>query len=44
MMMDIGFTDIRISKPFDTFGSAKGEKNARAFEVYGYSFLAKKPV
>ena len=27
----------------DTFGGAKGEGNARAFEVYGYPFLARKP-
>jgi hypothetical protein len=24
----------------DTFGGAKGEENARAFEVYGYAFMA----
>ena len=27
----------------DTFGGAGGEANARAFEVYGYAFLARKP-
>ena len=27
----------------DTFGGASGEKNARRFEVYGYSFLGRKP-
>jgi hypothetical protein len=27
----------------DTFGGAAGEKNARAYEVYGYPFLARKP-
>jgi len=43
-MLDIGFTEVRISKPFDSFGSAKGEKNARVFEVDGDFFLAKKPV
>jgi hypothetical protein len=43
MMTDIGFVDIQISKPFDTFGKARGEKKARQFEVYGYSFCARKP-
>jgi hypothetical protein len=27
----------------DTFGGAAGERNARAYEVYGYPFLARKP-
>jgi hypothetical protein len=27
----------------DTFGGASGEGSARAFEVYGYAFLARKP-
>jgi hypothetical protein len=27
----------------DTFGGASGEGNARAFQVYGYAFLARKP-
>lgn len=42
-MIDTGFVDVRISDPYDTFGEAKGEPNARKFEVYGYSFLARKP-
>jgi len=32
-----------VSSPFDTFGGARGEKNARRFEVYGYTFTARKP-
>jgi hypothetical protein len=28
----------------DTFGGANGEDKARAFEVYGYVFLARKPL
>ena len=28
----------------DTFAGAAGEKNARAYEVYGYAFLARKPM
>jgi hypothetical protein len=43
MMSEIGFVDIEISAPFDTFADARGEKNARKFEVFGYSFLARKP-
>jgi hypothetical protein len=26
----------------DTFGGARGEEKARAFEVYGYAFLARR--
>ena len=44
MLTDIGFTDIVIGPPVDTFGGARGEKNARTYEVYGYSFLARKPL
>ena len=43
MLAQTGFVDIRISKPYDPFGDAKGEKNARLFEVFGYTFLATKP-
>jgi len=43
MVQEVGFVDIRIGKPFDTFGEAGGEKKARQFEVYGYPFLARKP-
>jgi hypothetical protein len=43
MLEDVGFVDIRIGPPADTFGGAGGEKNARAFEVFGYPFLATKP-
>ena len=43
MLTDIGFVDIRIGEPVDTFGGATGETNARAYEVYGYPFLAIKP-
>jgi hypothetical protein len=42
MLTEIGFTDISIGEPIDTFGGAGGEPNARAYEVYGYSFLARK--
>jgi hypothetical protein len=42
MLAEIGFADIRISNPYDTFGGARGEAKARKFEVYGYVFLARK--
>jgi hypothetical protein len=43
MLEDIGFVDVRIGPPTDTFGGAVGEAKARAFEVYGYAFLARRP-
>jgi hypothetical protein len=43
MLADSGFVDIQISQPHDTFGEARGEKKARLFDVYGYTFLARKP-
>jgi hypothetical protein len=43
MLEDSGFVDIVIGAPVDTFGGARGEDKARAFEVYGYAFLARKP-
>jgi len=42
MLEDTGFTSIRISDPVDTFGQSSGENNARTFDVYGYSFLARR--
>lgn len=43
MLEEIGFVDVEIGPPVDTFKDAGGEKNARAFEVYAYPFLARKP-
>ena len=43
MLEDTGFVDVRIGDPVDTFGGATGEDKARAFDVYGYPFLARKP-
>ena len=43
MLSEAGFTAIEIGAPVDTFGGARGEKNARTFEVSGYPFLAWKP-
>ena len=43
MLEDSGFAHVTIGPPVDTFGGATGEEKARAYEVYGYSFLAHKP-
>jgi hypothetical protein len=43
MLQDSGFTDVVTGDPVDTFGGAKGEAKARAFEVYGYAFMARRP-
>jgi hypothetical protein len=43
MLEEVGFRGVRIGEPVDTFGGAEGEEKARAFEVFGYSFLARKP-
>jgi hypothetical protein len=43
MLEGNGFADVVIGPAVDTFGGARGEGNARAFEVYGYPFLARKP-
>jgi hypothetical protein len=40
MLEDAGFARVEIGPPVDTFGGAKGEDKARAYEVYGYAFLA----
>ena len=44
MLEQAGFVDVRVGAGCDTFGEAAGEKKARAFEVYGYPFIALKPV
>ena len=43
MLSETGFIDIEIGPPVDTFGGARGEANARSFEVYGYAILTRKP-
>jgi hypothetical protein len=43
MLQDSGFTGIVTGEPADTFGGASGEDKARAFEVYGYAFMACRP-
>ena len=42
MLEDSGFTDVQIGPAVDTFCGANGEEKARAYEVDGYSFLARK--
>jgi arsenite methyltransferase len=38
-----GFEDLSISAPIDAFGGSGGEQNARAYDVFAYVFLARKP-
>jgi hypothetical protein len=37
------FVAVEVGPPVDMFGGAKGEANARRFEVFGHPFLADKP-
>ncbi len=43
MLEEAGFIDVQIGEPVDTFAGATGEEKARAFDVYGYAFMAIKP-
>ncbi len=43
MLQDVGFVDVKIGPATDALGGAHGEDKARAYEVYGYAFLARKP-
>ena len=43
MLEDIGFAEVKIGPPVDTFKGASGEEKARKFAVYGYPFVARKP-
>jgi hypothetical protein len=42
MLEQAGFTEVQIGPPVDTFVGATGEEKARAFDVYGYAFLARR--
>jgi arsenite methyltransferase len=42
VMRDAGFAAVVVGPPVDTFGGARGEANARRFEVFGHPFLANK--
>lgn len=37
-----GFTDVMVGPPVDTFAGARGEGKARAYQVYGHAFLARR--
>ena len=43
MLKEVGFEEVSVGKPYDTFGEAGGEEKARLFGVYGYTFMARKP-
>ena len=43
MLHDSGFTEVVAGEAADTFGGARGQAQARAFEVYGYAFMARRP-
>ena len=42
MLEGAGFVDVEIGPPVDTFAGASGEDKARAYEVYGYAFVARR--
>ena len=43
MLEEAGFTEVQIGPQIDTFGGATGEDKARAYDVYGYAFCARRP-
>ena len=43
MLEEVGFVDVQIGPPADAFAGAAGEEKARAYDVYGYAFLARRP-
>jgi hypothetical protein len=43
MLEGVGFLHIQVGPAADTFGGSTGQDKARAFEVYGYAFLAIRP-
>jgi hypothetical protein len=43
LLEESGFVDIAVSDPFDVFEGASGETKARQFEVFGYTFMGRKP-
>lgn len=40
MLEDSGFINVAVGPPTDNFGGTAAEAQARAFDVYGYAFLA----
>ena len=43
MLKEIGFEDVSVGPPYDTFGEAGGEEKAGLFDVHGYTFMGRKP-
>lgn len=43
MLEETGFLGVEIGDPVDTFAGARGEDNARRFDVHGHAFLARRP-
>jgi hypothetical protein len=41
MLEQSGFHQVQVGPAYDTFGGARGEPNARAYAVFGYTFLAR---
>ncbi len=44
MLEESGFVGVEIGPSVDTFGGASGQEKARAFDVRGYAFIARKPL
>ena len=44
MLEGTGFVDVTVGPGVDTFGGAVGEAKARAYDVFGYAFMARKPI
>jgi hypothetical protein len=42
MLEDSGFVHVEIGPPVDTFQGAPGQDKARAYDVYGYAFRARR--
>jgi hypothetical protein len=42
MLTAVGFVDVEIGPPVDTFGGASGEPNALTWDVYGDAFPARR--
>ena len=42
MLEDVGFVDVTIGPPVDTFAGSSGEEKARIYAVHGYPFLARR--
>ena len=43
MLENAGFVDVEIGPRADTFAGTAGEEKARAYEVFGYAFRARRP-